>query len=224
MNIGMLIFPDMTQLDFTGPHEVFAQLPDCRIHVIASSKETVTARGGLRFLPDSTLADAPQLDLIFVPGGPGVGALMEDREVLEFLRRQAAGAKYVTSVCTGALVLGAAGLLKGYRATTHWLSLELLPVFGASAAPERVVVDRNRITGGGVTAGIDFALVIAAGLVGPAGAKKIQLLLEYNPAPPYSCGHPLSAEAEVLEGVRSAMAPLQAGRLALAQRAAQLYC
>lgn len=224
MNIGMLIFPDMTQLDFAGPYEVFAQLPKCKVKVIAKTLQPVAAKGGLRFLPDTTIADAPPLDLVFVPGGPGVGALMEDREVLEFLRRHAQNAKYVTSVCTGALVLGAAGLLKGYRATTHWLSLELLPVFGATALPDRVVTDRNRITGGGVTAGIDFALTVAAEVAGADAAKQIQLLIEYNPAPPFACGHPTTADARVVEGVRGARAPMQAARLEQAQKAARLYC
>ena len=224
MNIGMLVFPDMTQLDFTGPYEVFAQLPKCEVRVIARSLQPVAAKGGLKFLPDTTMADAPPLDLVFVPGGPGVSALMEDHEVLEFLRRHAEKAKYVTSVCTGALVLGAAGLLKGYRATTHWASLGLLPVFGATTLPDRVVTDRNRITGGGVTAGIDFALTVAAEVAGPEAAKRIQLLIEYNPAPPFGCGHPSTAEASVVEGVRSAMAPLQAARMEQARRAARLYC
>ena len=224
MNIGMLVFPDMTQLDFTGPYEVFAQLPKCAVKVIARSLQPVAAKGGLRFLPDTTMDDAPPLDLVFVPGGPGVSALMEDREALEFLRRHAENAKYVTSVCTGALVLGAAGLLKGYRATTHWASLGLLPVFGATALPDRVVTDRNRITGGGVTAGIDFALTVAAEVAGPEAAKRIQLLIEYNPAPPFACGHPSTAEPSIVEGLRSMMAPLQATRLEQARRAAQLYC
>lgn len=224
MNIGMLVFPDMTQLDFTGPYEVFVQVPKCEVKVIAKSLQPVAAKGGLKFLPDTTLADAPPLDLVFVPGGPGVNALMEDRDVLEFLRRQAEKAKYVTSVCTGALVLGAAGLLKGYSATTHWASLGLLPVFGATALPDRVVTDRNRITGGGVTAGIDFALTVAAEVAGPEVAKRIQLLIEYNPAPPFACGHPSTAEPSIVEGLRAQMAPLQAARLEQARRAAQLYC
>jgi cyclohexyl-isocyanide hydratase len=224
MNIGMLIFPEMTQLDFTGPYEVFAQLPGCSVKVIAKSLQPVAAKGGLKFLPDTAMADAPPLDLIFVPGGPGTGALMEDREVLEFLRQHAAKAKYVTSVCTGALVLGAAGLLKGYSATTHWASLGLLPLFGATVLPDRVVIDRNRITGGGVTAGIDFALTVAAEVAGVEAAKRIQLLIEYNPAPPFSCGHPSTAEPSIVEGLRSVMAPLQAARLEQAQRAARLYC
>jgi len=224
MVFGMLIFPDMTQLDFTGPYEVFARSPGCDVKVIAKSLQPVAAKGGLKFVPDTTLGDAPSLDLIFVPGGPGVGALMEDRDVLEFLRKQAAHARYVTSVCTGALVLGAAGLLKGYRATTHWLSLELLPVFGATAVPDRVVIDRNRITGGGVTAGIDFALTIAAELCGEKTAKAIQLLIEYDPAPPFASGHPRTADSSVVEDLRRARAPAQAARLEQAKRAAALYC
>lgn len=224
MKIGMLIFPDMTQLDFTGPYEVFAQLPGCEVNVIAKTSRPVAAKGGLKFISDTTIGAAPALDLIFVPGGPGAGALMEDREVLEFLRRQALHAKYVTSVCTGALVLGAAGLLKGYRATTHWLSLELLPIFGATAVPDRVVFDRNRVTGGGVTAGIDFALTIAAEIAGAQEAKTIQLLIEYNPAPPFACGHPETADATIVENLRRTRAPMQAARLEQARRAAALYC
>jgi cyclohexyl-isocyanide hydratase len=224
MIIGMLIFRDMTQLDFTGPYEVFVQIPGCEIKVIATSLQPVAAKGGLRFIPDTTTGDAPQLDLIFVPGGPGVGALMQDREVLEFLRHQAEGASYVTSVCTGALVLGAAGLLKGYRATTHWLSLELLPIFGATPAPDRVVIDRNRITGGGVTSGIDFALVIAGEIAGADTAKEIQLLIEYNPAPPFACGHPATADAAIVDKVRRTRSAIQTARLEQAKRAAALYC
>ena len=224
MIIGMLIFPDMTQLDFTGPYEVFARLRECEVRIISQSLQPITANGGLKFVPDTTIEDAPLVQLIFVPGGPGVGALMEDRKVLEFLRRQAQQAEYVTSVCTGALVLGAAGLLKGYRATTHWLSLELLPIFGAIAVPDRVVVDRNRITGGGVTAGIDFALTVAAELFGAERAKTIQLSMEYNPVPPFTCGHPSTADSTIVEEVRRRQAPMQATRLEQAKRAARLYC
>ena len=224
MNIGMLIFPDMTQLDFTGPHEVFAQFPDCSIKVLAQAAGPVTARGGLQIVADTALAGTPQFDLIFVPGGPGVGALLENREVLEFLRAQAHGARYVTSVCTGALVLGAAGLLQGYRATTHWLSLDLLSHFGALVARDRVVIDRNRITGGGVTAGIDFALTVASEAYGADRAKSIQLVIEYNPAPPFACGHPDSADAAIVAAIRAKMAPLQATRVEQAKRAARMYC
>lgn len=224
MIIGMLIFPDMTQLDFTGPYEVFGQVPGAEIKVISTSMEPVAARGGLRFLPDTTLDNAPQLDVLFVAGGPGVSAAMEDAKVLEFLRRQAVKAKFVTSVCTGSLLLGAAGLLKGYRATAHWMSLDLLPYFGAITLPDRVVIDRNRITGGGVTSGIDCALVIAGELVGSDAAKKIQLMIEYNPAPPFDCGHPSKADPALVESVRSAMAPMQAARREQAERIAKQYC
>lgn len=224
MIIGMLIFPDMTQLDFTGPHEVFAQLPGAQVKVIAKTSAVVKARGGLQIVPDTPMAEAPQCDLIFVPGGPGVGALLEDRPVLEFLRHQAESARYVTSVCTGALVLGAAGLLKGYDATTHWLSQDLLPLFGARLVRERIVVDRNRITGGGVTAGIDFALAVAAQIAGDDAAKTIQLLIEYNPAPPFACGHPDVADSHIVSALRQKMAPLQQSRIDQAKRAAGLYC
>ena len=224
MIIGMLIFQDMTQLDFTGPYEVFSKMPGCEVKIIAKTLQPVVAKGGLKFLPDFTIDDVPALDLIFIPGGHGVSALMKDRSVLEFIRSQAQHAKYVTSVCTGALVLGAAGLLQGYRATTHWTSLDLLPHFGAIVSPDRVVVDRNRITGGGVTAGIDFALAIAAEVVGDDAAKTIQLIIEYNPAPPYNCGHPDTADAKILEALTQKLVPLQATRLAEAKEAAKLYC
>lgn len=224
MIIGMLIFQDMTQLDFTGPYEVFSKMPGCEVKIIAKTLQPVVAKGGLKFIPDFTINDVTALDLIFIPGGPGVSALMKDRAVLEFIRVQAQRAKYVTSVCTGALVLGAAGLLQGYQATTHWLSLDLLSFFGATAMPDRVVVDRNRITGGGVTAGIDFALAIAAEVVGEDAAKTIQLLIEYNPDPPFHCGHPDTAEPKIVEGVTRKLAALQATRLDEAKEAAKLYC
>src|SRR5262245_39416021 len=224
MIIGMLIFPDMTHLDFTGPHEVFTRLPQSEVKVIARSLQPVRAQSGLRIVPDTAMAEAPQADLLFVPGGPGVGALLNDAEVLEFLRRQAQHARYVTSVCTGALVLGAAGLLKGYCATTHWASLELLPVFGATAVTDRVAVDRNRITGGGVTAGIDFGLTVAAEVCGVRVAKALQLGLEYSPAPPFNCGHPSTADADLVAEERRKRAPQQATRLEQARRAAQRYC
>ena len=224
MIIGMLIFPDMTQLDFTGPWEVFSRFPGCEVKVISQSLQPVTAKGGLKTVPDTTMNDAPQLDLLFVPGGQGIVKLMEDRKVLEFLRRQAQQAKYVTSVCTGALVLGTAGLLKGYRAATHWDSMNILPIFGATAVSERVVTDRNRITGGGVTAGIDFALTIAADVLGVEVAKSIQLSMEYNPAPPFNCGHPSVADPAVLEELRRKRASSQAVRLETAGRAAKMYC
>ena len=181
--IGFVLFPRLTQLDLTGPYEVFGRLPDAQVLLVGPQARSDT---GLRLQPDADFAGTPQLDVLCVPGGPGVNAAMEDDVLLSFLRRQAQGAAWITSVCTGALVLGAAGLLDGYRATTHWLSLDLLPRFGAIPVRERVVIDRNRATGGGVTAGIDFGLRLAAELRGEKVAKEIQLLMEYDPAPPYA--------------------------------------
>jgi cyclohexyl-isocyanide hydratase len=224
MRITMLAFPDMTQLDLTGPHEVLAQLPGAKVSVVARDAAPVIARGGLRIVPDAGLDEVDGTDLLFVPGGPGTGALLEDVAILEFLRAQASRARWVTSVCTGALVLGAAGLLVGHRATTHWLSLPLLAEFGATPVAARVVVDRDRITGGGVTAGIDFGLTVAAQAAGPEVAQRIQLLLEYDPSPPFDAGHPERAPAAIVDGVRTAMAPLQAARLEQARRAARRYC
>ncbi len=211
-HIGFLIFPQMTQLDFTGPYEVFARLPDTVVHVVAKTEGPVRTDRGLVMMPTITCDDCPPLDVIVVPGGPGQQALMDDEAVLGFVRRQARQARYVTSVCTGALLLGAAGLLRGYRATTHWLSLPLLEVFGAIAVDERVVVDRNRVTGGGVTAGIDFGLRLAALLRDERTAQQIQLQLEYSPAPPFQSGSPATAPHAVVEAVRRAAAPLQQER------------
>ncbi len=224
MIVGMMIFPDMTQLDFTGPHEVLSKWPGVEIRVISSSLDPVASNGGLRFLPDTTIDNAPRLDIVFVPGGAGVDPLLDNRDMLEFLRRQAESARYITSVCTGALLLGAAGLLKGYRATTHWLSMDLLPLFGAIPVPDRVVIDRNRITGGGVTAGIDFALTMTRSLFGADAAKMFQLVIEYNPAPPFNSGHPTVAEPALVDKVLHARAAAQEARRERARRAAKLFC
>lgn len=220
MNIVMLLYPRLTQLDLTGPFEVFARLPDVTIILAAKSLDPVTDSGGLRLLPTHTLTDAPQADILFVPGGPGQLDLMDDTEVLDFLRAQAAGARYVTSVCTGSLVLGAAGLLTGYRATCHWMSLEQLALFGCTPCDDRVVVDRNRVTGGGVTSGIDFALHLAALLFDQDRAERTQLSMEYNPAPPFSSGHPNSADPAMVEAMRARASGLQEKRWAAARAAA----
>jgi cyclohexyl-isocyanide hydratase len=211
-HIGLLVFPDITQLDMTGPYEVFIKLPDARVHLVWKSTDPVTAGGGMQLVPTVTFADCPQLDLICVPGGAGVNALLNDAETLDFIRRQATGARYVTSVCTGALVLGAAGLLKGRRAATHWMSREMLAAFGATPATERVVTDGNVITGGGVTAGIDLALAIAAEAFGATVAQAIQLGIEYDPHPPFDSGSPEKASAALIEQVRAASAKRQAER------------
>ena len=170
-------------------------------------------------LPSATFADCPQLDLVCVPGGAGMNALLNDEEVLEFLRRQASGARYVTSVCTGSLVLGAAGLLRGRRATTHWMSLPMLAAFGCEPVAERVVVDGNVITGGGVTAGIDFALTVAGEMLGAEAAERIQLGMEYDPHPPFDAGSPDRAAAAVVEAVSAAAAPRQTEREVEIERA-----
>jgi cyclohexyl-isocyanide hydratase len=218
LSIGMVLFDGATQLDLTGPYEVFARLPGAKVWLIASSLAAVRTEWGMTIMPDTTFETAPPLDLLCVPGGWGVNAVLDDEGLLGFLRTRATNARYVTSVCSGALLLGAAGLLQGYRATTHWLSLDLLASFGAQAVAERVVRDRDRITGGGVTAGIDFALVVAAELFGPSVAQAIQLAIEYDPAPPYDSGSPQSAPPEVLELVRCTSADALSQRRTIVER------
>lgn len=207
LEIGMLLFPDLTQLDLTGPFEVLHRIPGAHVHLVWKDRLPVRAQGGLSIVPTATLDDAPPLDLLFVPGGFGQLAAAEDDEVLGFLARQGATARWVTSVCTGSLLLGAAGLLDGYRATTHWAYLEQLATFGATPVSERVVIDRSRITAGGVTSGIDFGLRVAATVAGEDAARAIELGIEYDPAPPYACGHPDRASPALIAIVRSRLAP-----------------
>lgn len=199
--IGMLLFPGVTQLDLTGPYEVLSRMQGAKVHLIWKNTEPVRSEHGMLIVPDRTLAECPPLEMIFVPGGGGVNALMEDEQILEFLRSRAETARYVTSVCTGSLVLAAAGLLGGVRAATHWMSLDLLAKLGADARPDRVVEDGRFITGGGVTSGIDFALDVVARVRGEEDAKAIQLMIEYNPAPPFQSGHPDQAPAATVERV-----------------------
>lgn len=196
--IGLLLFPKVTQLDLTGPLQVFSRIPGATVHLIWKRIEPVSSDTVLSLLPTISFEDCPQLDVICVPGGGGTDTIVNDEETLDFLRRQAAGARYVTSVCTGSLVLGAAGLLQGYRATTHWSAMDHLAAFGAIPAKTRVCIDRNRVSGGGVTAGIDFALKLASLMADRRTAETIQLGLEYNPAPPFNAGSPDTAPAEVL--------------------------
>jgi cyclohexyl-isocyanide hydratase len=219
-HIGLLLFPRMTQLDLTGPFEVFAKLPGAEVLLLWKTLQPVEAETGLRILPHATLRDCPPLDLVCVPGGPGVSALMEDAEVLDWLRGQAQSVRYVTSVCTGSLVLGAAGLLRGKRATSHWASRDLLAGFGAIPTPGRVVRDGNLFTGGGVTAGIDFALTAVAEMAGLKTAQEIQLQIEYAPEPPFDAGVPETAPADVVAAVRARNLPMRQAREALVQRAA----
>jgi cyclohexyl-isocyanide hydratase len=207
LQIGFVLFPRVTQLDFTGPLQVVSRIPNAKVHLVWKRIEPVASDTVLTINPTTTFADCPQLDVICVPGGIGTDDMVNDVEMLAFLRRQATSAKFITSVCTGSLVLGAAGLLNGYRATTHWGAMEHLAEFGATPVETRVCVDRNRITGGGVTAGIDFGLTIASMLADRRTAEMIQLTLEYNPAPPFNAGSPKTAPAEVLAGVKTLMAP-----------------
>jgi cyclohexyl-isocyanide hydratase len=197
-NLGFVLFPDLTQLDLTGPLQALARLPQSTTCIVAKTNAPAPSDCGLSLLPTHTFADCPPLDLICVPGGVrGVIGAIGDRETIEFVRRQAAGARYVTSVCTGAFVLGVAGLLKGRRATTHWAYTELLPLVGAVHEPARIVKDGNLITAGGVTAGVDFGLSVVAEIAGEAAAHRIQLGIEYDPAPPFDSGHPDRAPAAV---------------------------
>ena len=220
LTIGLLLYPQMTQLDLTGPFEVFARLPDTEVLLIARTLDPVTTDRGLTLMPTTSFEECPALDVLCVPGGPGQIPLMEEAETLDFLRAKAKGARYLTAVCTGSLLLGAAGLLQGYQAACHWLSREQLTLLGADPVPDRVVIDRNRVTGGGVTAGIDFALTLAAELFGEDTAKEIQLQMEYDPAPPFESGSPRTAEAATVLRVHQATAARQTERLAATQRAA----
>jgi cyclohexyl-isocyanide hydratase len=218
IEIGLLVFPRVQQLDLTGPYEIFASLSETKVHLVAKARAPITSATGLILTPTVSFADCPALDVLCVPGGAGVNALMEDAETLAFIRRQAAGARYVTSVCTGALVLGAAGLLVGRRATTHWAAHDLLAAFGAVPVEERVVRDGNLVTGGGVTAGIDFALTLAAELTDAATAQTIQLQHEYAPAPPFDAGRPEQAGPAVTAAARARLAASRAEREAIVAR------
>jgi cyclohexyl-isocyanide hydratase len=217
LQIGSLLFEGIDQVDITGPFEVLSRLPNSTYRIYATTLSPVRDVQGLRLMADALLADAPQLDVLHVPGGGGQEALMEDEEVLGWLRRQAGGARCVFSVCTGALVCGAAGLLKGRRATTHWSAHHLLPYFGATPVNERVVVDGNWVFAAGVTAGIDGALRVAAELRGEKIAQRIQLGMEYAPEPPFSSGTPAEAPADVLAEARKAGAEMAAKRLETAR-------
>ena len=221
MRSGMLVFPNLTQLDLTGPYEVLARLPGAQTRLLWKSLDPVRSEHGLTILPDTTFADCPPLDLVLVPGGAGINPLLEDHEVLAFLRRAAAGARYVVGVCTGSLVLGAAGLLRGRRAGTHWMSRDLLRAFGAEPVAERVVADGNVFTGGGVTAGIDVALAVAAEIAGQAAAEAIQLAIEYDPAPPFAAGSPERADPALVAAVRERAAARQRDRAERVARAAK---
>ncbi|MDR5801690.1 DJ-1/PfpI family protein [Caballeronia sp. LZ001] len=219
LQIGLLLFPRVQQLDLTGPYEVFAHLSDAKVHLVCKTLAPVPSSTGMQLTPDTSFAECPTLDVLCVPGGEGVGTLMEDEETLAFIRQQAKGARFITSVCTGSLVLGAAGLLRGKRATTHWAFHELLGEFDATPVHARVVRDGALFTGGGITAGIDFALTLAAELVGEHEAQAIQLQMEYAPAPPFDAGDPNHAPAAVVADVRERSAASLAKRREITKRA-----
>lgn len=214
----------MTQLDATGPYQVFAFLPNTQVHLLWKTLDPVKSDTGLSLLPTTQFKESPTLDVLCVPGGStGLPEMMQDSEVLDFLKHQGKTAKYITSVCTGSMILAAAGLLQGYSAACHWLFRDQLAMLGVEVKSDRVVIDRNRITGGGVTAGIDFGLTVAQLLCGEHTAKMLQLLLEYNPAPPFNAGSPEAAGEVIVESVKQFGQPLvNACLLATQQTASNL--
>lgn len=220
LQIGSLLFDGLDQIDLTGPFEVLSRIPNATYRVYAKTTAPVRDVKGLRLTPDATLAAAPKLDVLHVPGGFGQEALMENEEILAWITQQAAGARSVFSVCTGALLLGAAGLLRGRRATTHWASFHLLPLLGAVPVNERVVVDGTWIFAAGVTAGIDGALRLAAELRGDDTARAIQLYMQYAPEPPFDSGTPERAPSAILDQARVAVADITTQREATARRVA----
>ena len=218
IDIGIVFFPGMTQLDVTGPYEVFARLPNARMHLLWKQIEPVQSDVGLTLMPNRTFDDCPGLDVLCVGGGPGQVPLMDDDAFMGFLARSGAGAGYVTSVCAGSLMLAGAGLLHGYRTACHWLFRDQLAQFGAIAVDDRVVVDRNRISGGGVTAGIDFGFRVAAELCGDEVAQRLTLFLEYEPQPPYDITVQ-NAPAGMVAAIRAAAAPSVEARVRAVARA-----
>lgn len=206
MRVVFLLFPNVTQLDLTGPAQVLSRLGDAKVDLVWKTRDPVPTDAGFDLLPTATLDQIDRADILCIPGGFGTVAVMEDAAVLDWVRRVAADAQWVTSVCTGSLILAAAGLLKGYRATSHWASRDQLAWFGAEPVAERVVFDRNRVTGGGVTAGIDFALALTAAIRGEEHARFVQLSLEYDPAPPFDSGSPETAGATMVERYRAMVA------------------
>lgn len=220
LSVGLVLFDGLTQLDLTGPYEVFSRMPNTRVQLVSATLAPVRSEWGMVITPDATFDEAPPIDVLCVPGGWSVNARLTDESFLAFVRSRGERARYVTSVCSGALLLGAAGLLRGYRATTHWLSLDMLRLFGADPVASRVVHDRNRITGAGVTAGIELALTVAATLFGATVAQRIQLAIEYDPAPPFDAGSPRTAPEEILAAVTEASQRTLEERRVLVARAA----
>ena len=199
MQLAFLLFPGVTQLDLTGPVQFLSRLPRARVDLVWDSIDPVPTDAGFSIVPTATFAQVPRADVLCVPGGMGVAGVINHAPALEWVRQVGMEAEWVTSVCTGALVLGAAGLLQGYRATTHWAWHDLLALFGAEPVQERTVFDRNRVTGGGVTAGMDFALALIGRIAGDDYARAVQLALEYDPAPPFDAGSPAKAGEDLVE-------------------------
>ncbi|MFC4172533.1 DJ-1/PfpI family protein [Microvirga sp. GCM10011540] len=220
MHVVMLAYPRMTRLELTGPYEVFTRFEVLSLHLAWRSADPVVDGSGLRLVPTTTFCKCPHADILFVPGSPGQIHFMQDREVLDFLRSQTANAAYVTSVCTGSLVLAVAGLMTGYSATCHWLSLDQHAYFGAQPVAERVVADRNRVTGAGVTSWIDFALTLAASLFGEERARRVQRSMGYDPAPPFPGGSPGRSDPTIVAAVREASIGFQRQRERIARAAA----
>jgi cyclohexyl-isocyanide hydratase len=212
IHVAFLLFPNVTQLDLTGPAQVLSRLGNAKIDLVAKTRAPVPTDAGFDLLPTTTFADVTRADIMCVPGGFGTVAAMEDDETLDWVRQIGGDATWVTSVCTGSLVLAAAGLLTGYRAACHWASRHQLEWFGAEPVAERTVFDRNRVTGGGVTAGIDFALALTAAIRGEDHAKFVQLSIEYDPAPPFDSGTPEKADAATLDRYRAMVAQMAGDR------------
>jgi cyclohexyl-isocyanide hydratase len=220
LRIAAIVFPQLDEMDVTGPFAVLSRLPNASLQLLWKNTDVVRDMHGLALVPDAAFAEAGPIDLLVVPGGGGQEALMEDDEVLSFISQRARQAKCVFSICTGALVLGAAGLLVGRAATCYWPAFELLKYFGAVPTNRRVVIDGKFVTAAGLTAGIDGALQVAAMLRGEAAAKTIQLALQYAPEPPFDCGSPETAPGDLVAAVEQATADLRARRLATAKRVA----
>jgi cyclohexyl-isocyanide hydratase len=219
--VGLLLFPKITQLDLAGPYEVFSRMPGAAVHLLWKDTQLIRSEWGLELRPDTRFDDCPALDVFCVPGGPGAFELFTDDVLIDAVRAIAKRSRFVTSVCTGAFLLGAAGLLAGKRATTHWASRELLRGFGAIPDEGRIVVDGNLITSGGITSGIDFGLHIAAQLIGVEQAKEIQLAMEYDPAPPFASGSPRVAEPAILARFSEGIRERQQRRAALVREASR---
>jgi cyclohexyl-isocyanide hydratase len=212
ISVAFLLFPNVTQLDLTGPAQVLSRLGNVTLDLVWKNRNPVLTDAGFAIVPTATFAEVPRADILCVPGGMGVTEVIADDQAMAWVRSAGGEARWVTSVCTGSLILGAAGLLKGYRAATHWSWRDYLAMFGAEMVPERVVVDRNRVTGGGVTAGIDFALTLMAEVRSPEFAKAVQLSLEYDPAPPFDAGSPEKAGSDLVATYQRRMAQLAPDR------------